>query len=99
MAQRPSRKVSSRMKLGKVALAASLVVSSLLELGCSRNRQEAVNLANQGDLEVKVNVEGAINKYDQASRMDPTNHRIFFKLAMAYKKKEDWPKEIGRAHV
>ena len=80
------------MKLGKVALAASLVVSSFLELGCSRNRQEAVLMANQGDQEVKVNVEGAINKYDQATRMDPTNHKIFFKLAMAYKKKEEWDK-------
>src|SRR4051812_21127765 len=80
------------MKLGKVALAASLVVSNLLGLGCSRNRQEAVIIATQADQEVKVNVEGAINKYDQASRMDPSNHKIFFKLAMAYRKKEEWDK-------
>jgi tetratricopeptide (TPR) repeat protein len=80
------------MKLGKMAVTASLLVSSLLGIGCSRNRQEAVILANQGDTEVKVNVDGAINRYDQATRLDPTNHRIFFKLAMAHRKKEDWDK-------
>jgi tetratricopeptide (TPR) repeat protein len=80
------------MKLGKMAMTAFLLVSSLLGLGCSRNRQEAVILANQADTEVKVSVDGAINKYDQATRLDPANHRIFFKLALAYKKKEDWDK-------
>ena len=33
------------MKLGNVALAASLLVSTLFGAGCSRNRQEAVILA------------------------------------------------------
>lgn len=84
--------MSSRMKLGKMAVTASLLISSLLGIGCSRNRQEAVLLANQADAEVKLNVDGAVNKYDQATRLDPTNHRIFFKLAMAHKKKEDWDK-------
>lgn len=80
------------MKLGAFALSGCLVAMSVLGTGCSRNRQEAVILAQQGDQEVKLNVEGAINKYDQATRLDPTNHRIFFKLAMAYRKKEDWDK-------
>jgi tetratricopeptide (TPR) repeat protein len=60
--------------------------------GCSRNRQEAVLLANQGDKEVSISPESAANKYEQATRLDPTNHRIFFKLALAYKKKEEWDK-------
>jgi tetratricopeptide (TPR) repeat protein len=80
------------MKLGNVVISACLLASSFLELGCSRHRQEAVILANEGDKAVKVDVEGAINKYDQASKLDPTNHHIFFKLAMAYRKKEDWDK-------
>ena len=80
------------MKLGNVVLAACLMASSLVEIGCSRNRQEAVLLANEGDKAVKVDVEGAINKYDQATKLDPTSHPIFFKLAMAYRKKEDWDK-------
>jgi tetratricopeptide (TPR) repeat protein len=83
------------MKLGNVAVAASLIVSSLLGAGCSRNRQEAVLLANQADGEVKLSPESAINKYEQATRMDPTNHRIFFKLAMAYRKREDWDKDAS----
>jgi tetratricopeptide (TPR) repeat protein len=80
------------MKLGALVLSAGVVASSLLGTGCSRNRQEAVLLAQKGDQEVKLNVEGAINNYDQATKLDPTNHRIFFKLAMAYRKKEDWDK-------
>jgi tetratricopeptide (TPR) repeat protein len=80
------------MKLGAFVLSSCLAAVSLVGTGCSRNRQEAVILAQQGDQEVKMNVEGAIAKYDQATKLDPTNHRIFFKLAMAYRKKEDWDK-------
>src|SRR5262245_28223774 len=77
------------MKLGSVVVAASLV---LLAAGCSRNRQEAVKKEIQADGEVKTNVEGAISKYDEGTHLDPTNHRIFYKLAKAYEKKEDWDK-------
>lgn len=79
------------MKRGAFVVSA-LLAASLLGTGCSRNRQEAVLLANKGDQEVKLNVDGAINSYDQATRLDPTNHRIFFKLALAHRKKEDWDK-------
>jgi tetratricopeptide (TPR) repeat protein len=37
-----------------------------------------------------VNIEGAISKYEEATRLDPTNHLIFWKLANAYQKKEEW---------
>jgi tetratricopeptide (TPR) repeat protein len=80
------------MKLGAIVLTASVAASSLLGLGCSRNRQEAVIKANDADKEVALNPEGAIAKYDEATKLDPTNHRIFFKLAMAHRKKEDWDK-------
>lgn len=60
--------------------------------GCSRNRQEAVILANQADKEVALNPEGAASKYEQATKLDPTSHAIFFKLSNAYKKKEEWDK-------
>ena len=59
---------------------------------CSRDHIEAINLANEGDQSVKVNVEGAIQKYEQAVQLDPTSHRILWKLATAYEKKEDWDK-------
>ena len=74
------------MKLGAITMAACLVAGSVLGLGCSRNRQEAVLLANEADKAVKVDVEGAITKYEQATKLDPTNHHIFFKLATAYQK-------------
>ncbi len=80
------------MKLCAFVLSAGVAATSLLGTGCSLNRQEAAKLAIKGDQEVKLNVEGAINSYDQATKLDPTNHKIFFKLAMAYKKKEDWDK-------
>jgi tetratricopeptide (TPR) repeat protein len=82
------------MKLWKftnVALLAAGLMGTLLT-GCSRDRIEAINLANEGDQSVKVNVEGAIQKYEQAIQLDPTNHRILWKLAVAYEKKEDWDK-------
>jgi tetratricopeptide (TPR) repeat protein len=60
--------------------------------GCSRAHIDAINLANQGDQAVTVNVSGAIAKYEEASRLDPSNHRIFWKLAMAYEKQEEWGK-------
>jgi tetratricopeptide (TPR) repeat protein len=71
-----------------------LAVSSLGLLGsaCSRNNIEAVNLANEGDKEKATNVDGAISKYEQATNLDPTNHKILGKLANAYQKKEQWDK-------
>jgi tetratricopeptide (TPR) repeat protein len=78
------------MKLKLVlALSCALLVAAT---GCSRNRQEAVILANQADKEVALNPEGASSKYEQATKLDPTNHQIFFKLSNAYKKKEEWDK-------
>lgn len=79
------------MKLG-TWLCGTAILAATMALGCNRSRQEAVILANEGDGAVKVNVEGAINKYDQATKLDPNNHHIFYKLAQAYRKKEEWEK-------
>lgn len=65
---------------------------AVLVSGCSRDSIEAINLANEGDKAVKVNVEGAIQKYEQATKLDPSNHRITYKLSQAYERKEDWDK-------
>ncbi|EYF07426.1 tetratricopeptide repeat protein [Chondromyces apiculatus] len=80
------------MKLRAVMMAGLMTAVGLGATGCSRHRQEAVILANQADKEVSINPEGAANKYDQATKLDPSNHRIFYKLAMAYKKREEWDK-------
>ena len=52
--------------------------------------REAIRMANEGDRSVKVNVEGAIQKYERARELDPGNARIAYKLAQAYEKKQDW---------
>jgi tetratricopeptide (TPR) repeat protein len=80
------------MKLARRATLAALAFASLLSTACSRNHIEAINLANEADKSVKVNVENAIAKYEQAVQLDPTNHHILWKLATAYEKKEDWDK-------
>ena len=78
-----------RALIGLGLLLASTMAASL---GCSRNAIEAINLANDADKQKDVDVDGAISKYEQASQLDPTNHRILYKLAMAYRKKEAWDK-------
>lgn len=80
------------MTLQKLLKVGLVSIGFVALTGCSRDHIEAVNLANEGDQAVKVNVEGAIQKYEQAIQLDPTNHRILWKLAVAYEKKEDWEK-------
>ena len=75
---------------GAVALCVLAVAAGTS--GCSRDHIEAINLANQADQALKVNVSGAIKDYEEATRLDPTNHRIFWKLANAYHKQEEWDK-------
>ncbi len=80
------------MKLHRFVKLAAFAVFGLSLSDCSRSHIEAINLANEGDQSVKVNVERAIQLYEQAVQLDPTNHRILWKLATAYEKKEDWDK-------
>jgi tetratricopeptide (TPR) repeat protein len=51
-----------------------------------------VNLAIEGDKAKATDVDTAISKYEQATNLDPTNHRILWKLGLAYTKKEEWDK-------
>lgn len=83
------------MKYESIKQVAHIAAGLALILGtpaCSRDHIEAINLANVGDKSLKVNVDGAIQKYEEATRLDPTNHLIISKLAKAYQKKEDWDK-------
>jgi tetratricopeptide (TPR) repeat protein len=77
------------MSLAKVLVAAGVVSVA----ACSRNNIEAVNLANEGDQAKGANVDEAISKYEQATKLDPDNARIWWKLVLAYEKKEAWQKE------
>jgi tetratricopeptide (TPR) repeat protein len=83
--------MSLSMNLKKAVLGCGIVLG-LSTLGCSRDHIEAVNLTNEGDRAVKVNPSGAIQKYEQAIQLDPTNSIIVGKLARAYEKQEDWDK-------
>jgi len=76
-------------RVSSLALGLCLAASAA---ACSRDNIEAINMANLADKSLKVNVEGAIQKYEEATRLDPSNHLIFWKLANAYQKKEDWDK-------
>jgi tetratricopeptide (TPR) repeat protein len=80
-----------RVMFGAAVLAMSGAFA-VASAGCSRNNIEAVNLAIEGDKEKSSNIDGAISKYEQAVNLDPTNHRILFKLGLAYQKKEAWDK-------
>lgn len=68
------------------------IATGVASAGCSRNNIEAVNLANEGDKSRNGNIDDAISKYEQAKQLDPSNHRILWKLATAYQKKENWDK-------
>jgi tetratricopeptide (TPR) repeat protein len=77
------------------AIVRSLFVASLVvggSVGCSRNGIEAVNLSLEADKDRDANPESAIQKYEQAVQLDPDNHRILWKLARTYEKKEAWDK-------
>jgi len=88
-----ARGVLARSVLARGVLARGVLVTTVLATGgCSRDNIEAINLANQADQALKVNVSGAIKDYEEATRLDPTNHRIFWKLANAYHKQEEWDK-------
>lgn len=79
--------------MNKTLAVLGFAVLSALSLGaCSRNDIEAIELANEGDQSLKVDLDGAISKYEQATKIDPTNHLLFYKLGVAYEKKEAWDK-------
>jgi tetratricopeptide (TPR) repeat protein len=60
--------------------------------GCNQTKQQSILRANEGDTLVDSNPGDAIQKYEEAVKLDPTNHAILYKLAKAYRKKEDWEK-------
>lgn len=80
-----------RNALGAQALVATALVATALT-GCSRAHIEAIELSNEADSQAQVDTTGAIQKYEQAIGLDPTNHLIAWKLSKAYEKKEDWDK-------
>src|SRR5580698_11665284 len=85
---RGSRRLAPRMSSRTLFALAAVVATA----ACSRNNIEAVNLANEGDQAKDSNLDEAISKYEQATQLDADSARIWWKLALAYEKKEDWQK-------
>jgi tetratricopeptide (TPR) repeat protein len=56
--------------------------------------ERALQLSNEGDATVKVNVEGAIEKYTEALRLEPNNVDVLWKASGAYQKKEEWEQVV-----
>jgi len=80
------------MKLSTLCVAVTVGFVVLLN-GCSREKIDAVNLANEGTLLKKQGAyDAAIDKYEAASQLDPANHEIMYMLATTYRKKEEWEK-------
>ncbi len=80
------------LRMIRNAVVVASIGIGLSSAACSRDHIEAVNKANEADRLVKLNPRGAVKKYEEASQLDPGNHRIFWKLAMAYQKMEEWSK-------
>jgi tetratricopeptide (TPR) repeat protein len=72
-----------------MAVALSGVVSNAWA-ECPRADSAAITLANEGDQARATNLDEAIDKYVEASRLAPSNVLILWKLATAYQKKEAW---------
>ncbi len=82
-----------RLALGALVVCAAL--SHALPASSCPN-VDAINLANEADVIMATNVDAAIERLSSATKIDPSNARIFYKLARAYVKKEQW-KSAARA--
>ncbi len=79
--------------LSVLALAASASLSSPAKAEC-RSDIDAVSLANEADGLRTTDVDAAIAKYQQAIALSPTQHRVVYKLALAYVRKEMWAEVV-----
>jgi tetratricopeptide (TPR) repeat protein len=61
-----------------------------LDAALERNRERARALVSEGDAVLKVNVETAIEKYEQALALEPGSLDGLWKLSRALEKKEAW---------
>ncbi|WP_437300542.1 tetratricopeptide repeat protein [Sorangium sp. So ce426] len=79
---------SSAAAPGHTAAAANPPGASTAQ--CERPITPAQRLAREADRMAPVDMNGALAKYEEATKLDPTDHRIFFELAMALKKSDRW---------
>lgn len=72
------------------ALSAMISIASPVTADCGGDNGVATPIANEGDRLRATNLDGAIEKYQEALQAAPQSHRIMWKLARAYEKKEAW---------
>ena len=78
------------MKLCNLLVAVACI--GTMTSACNRNRQDAVLAANEAEKLRKGDKDGAIAKLEDATRLDPESHAIWYKLATIHEEKEDWAK-------
>lgn len=80
------------MRFAWLAVPALLFVPVSAGADCATNvtSPAAIEAANEGDRVKAMNLDGAIEKYRHAHELAPQSHRILWKLALAYQKKESW---------
>jgi len=78
-------------KYALVALALMLLpLGAAHAAPCPERKQEAIRLANEGDVIRKVDADGAIARYEAALAIDPTDHRVLAKLGSVLLGKQAW---------
>ena len=83
-----------RRSLALILVAVSALFTTPSAAECPPANAQAIDLANEADRERATDLERAITHYEQASQLDPRNHRILHKLALAQTKKEEWTKVV-----
>lgn len=78
------------MKLRNLLIAISFF--GAMTPACNRNRQDAILAANEAEKLRKSDKDAAIGKLEEATRLDPDSHHIWYKLATIHEEKEDWAK-------
>lgn len=87
--------MSRLRRLGLTALTfAALTVSSSEATAECKGEREALSLANEADRVRTTDVDAAIGKYERAIVLAPLQHRIHYKLALAYARKEEWQRVV-----
>ncbi len=69
---------------------AALTVSSATATAECKRDHDALSLANEADSVRPTNLDAAIEKYERAVLLAPSQHRILYKLALAYVRREAW---------
>jgi cytochrome c-type biogenesis protein CcmH/NrfG len=69
---------------------ACLAIGTSAALGCAAETAPEQSAAPEMAQEGSLDVAGSIQRYEQASQLDPANHKLLLLLAHAYEQNRDW---------